>query len=232
MLYNLIVLPTESRYPQDEGRLKALTDEIKQWTSKRSNYEHPSTRPAPLSLEHHMIDDTDAEQAYQSSPSSSTQRSILAGPRPTPSSNPVSANASLSRDEEYFDPEASSDDDDEYSDVEGDAYADPYVAESSSQPFVPIQAAQPTHLPPNWYPPAGPSYQRQPLNPSPPAYPLLPISQPYPAGYGPPAAQFQHPASYPSQMVDLNQGFAYAPAPQQQNLPISHMPSMLPRSHP
>ncbi|KAF8318521.1 hypothetical protein DL93DRAFT_403421 [Clavulina sp. PMI_390] len=46
---------------RDDNRLKALTDEIKKWTSKRANYES-SNRPPPLSLEHHMVEDSEYEE--------------------------------------------------------------------------------------------------------------------------------------------------------------------------
>jgi len=50
----------EYRYPwmRDEMRLKAMTDEIKNWTSKRSNYEPSPHRPPMLLLEHHMQGDS------------------------------------------------------------------------------------------------------------------------------------------------------------------------------
>jgi len=51
---------------QDEACLRALRDDIKNWTWRRSNYEPSPHRPPPLLLEHHIQGDSNIQYSSTS----------------------------------------------------------------------------------------------------------------------------------------------------------------------
>jgi len=156
-------------------RLKAMTDEIKTWTSKRSNYEPSPHRPPLLLLEHHMQGDSQGDIQY-SSPSTSVHPNIPYHPNPdvfTGVASDVGPSQSIPDDYPY---------DDEYDD-ESDEFEHPVEVQqmtgghSAAAPYVPSHgtATMPYNLAQQGYPPQSQSYH----NPVP--------AQPYPYHVAPQA---------------------------------------------
>jgi hypothetical protein len=150
---------------QDPTRLKTLTDNIKQWTSRRSNYELSAHRPPPLALEQHMMGDVQVGIGYHPPASSSSPQATLRGTMPYPpyqgaSTNIIPATAASftnSPDDGYDDD--SQDEFDPFSEgLDEDAEGEPEDIESRVQQPASVVQMQPMMgaRPVGQYPPLSP----------------------------------------------------------------------------
>jgi hypothetical protein len=151
---------------QDQARLKALTDEIRLWTSRRSNYEPLANRPAMLSLEHHMTGDV--QVGVQHPPYAFSSSSQTVQPSNIPYQPDVGAPTDIGTTNPYEPPDG--DCDDGYQDGAGYPVTEDFDADAEGGPEgMGMHVVRPMQVSPQMQPGLG-------------GYPTLPAHYPPPPG--------------------------------------------------